>query len=153
MAHEIKNILFLLCIGTFAVVYYLDVRTLPEPEERNLVVLLLWGLGILLVIETSRSLIRGWRKRQEEHSSFFQDMKAWVMGKQAILLFGIIAYVIFVPIVGFFVTSFVFIVLLNYLLESRKAWELTVIPVILLILIYVLFSMFLGVELPRGFLV
>lgn len=153
MAHEIKNILFLIAIAVFSIFYYLDVRQLPEPEERSLVVILLIGLGILLIVETGRSIVRGIKNRKDENNtSFFQDLVKWLKGRQSLLLISMIAYVILIPIIGFYVTSFLFIVFLNYFLESRKIWELTVLPLVLLLLIYLLFNVFLGVNLPEGFL-
>lgn len=152
MVHEIKNILFLIAIAVFSFVYYLDVRKLPEPEEKNLVLMLLMGLGILLVVETGRSLIRGFKNKNEGKTAFFKDFMDWFKGKQALLLISVVVYVILTPIIGFFVTSFLLLVFLNYRLESRKIWELIVIPLVLLLLIYVLFHILLGVDLPKGFL-
>ncbi|WP_040978501.1 tripartite tricarboxylate transporter TctB family protein [Oceanobacillus jeddahense] len=152
MAHEIKNILFLIVIGVFCGFYYLDILSLPQPEEKNLVMFLIGGITIFLVLELGRSIYRGLKNKYDYKSSFLQDIKTWIKSGQFILVVSTILYVIFMPIIGFFVASLLFTVLLNYSLNSRKIWELTVLPVGLLVLIYFLFVMLLGINLPTGVL-
>lgn len=152
MAHEIKNILFLIVIGVFCGIYYMDVRTLPQPEEKNLITFLIWGIAIFLILEVGKSIYRGMKNKNEDNSSLLHDIKDWIKSRQFILVISIILYVTFLPIIGFFTTSLLFVVILNYLLDSRKIWELTILPVGLLVLIYVLFVILLGINLPTGIL-
>ncbi|MFD1414515.1 tripartite tricarboxylate transporter TctB family protein [Oceanobacillus jeddahense] len=152
MAHEIKNILFLIVIGVFCGFYYLDILSLPQPEEKNLVIFLIGGITIFLVLELGRSIYRGLKNKYDHKSSLFQDIKAWIKSRQFILVVNVILYVIFVPIIGFFIATLLFIALLNYLLNSRKIWEITLLPIVLLILIYLLFVTLLGINLPTGIL-
>ncbi|MFG6117985.1 tripartite tricarboxylate transporter TctB family protein [Thalassobacillus sp. B23F22_16] len=152
MTHELKNLLFLLCIGAFALIYFFDVRTLPDPEEKNLVMWLLIGLGFLLVFDAGRSLYKGFRSK-ESGLLFFKDWWKWGKSKEAILVYSVVGYVALIPVIGFFVTSFVFVLVLNLVLKNRKWWESIIIPTILLIAVYIMFVWFLGVDLPQGFII
>jgi hypothetical protein len=150
MARELKNIIFLVFISVFITIYYFDVQGLPQPEEKNLVIFLIWGIGILIVIEMIRSIIKGVKNKSNDDNSFFQDVSEWIKSRQAILVFSIVLYIILIPYIGFFVTSILFTVILNILLKSRKVWELTILPIVLLLFIYVLFVVLLGIHLPTG---
>ncbi|MGP4079987.1 tripartite tricarboxylate transporter TctB family protein [Pseudalkalibacillus sp. R45] len=151
MTHELKNILFLLGIGSFALFYFLDVKNLPDPQEKNLVTMLIIGLAVLLTIEASRSIYKGIRKKNQEKMSTFKGWRLWIKNKQIILVFSLIGYVILVPIIGFFVTTLGFVLLMNLLLENRKWWEMTVLPFVLLLIVYTMFVWLLGVDLPQGY--
>ncbi len=151
MAMELKNLLFLGLVAAFGILYYFDVQTLPQAEERHLVVLVFWGLMILVGIEVIKSVVRMVKDKGRE-GSFSQDMITWVKSKQAILVFAFLLYIASIPMVGFFVSSLLFILLLNYLLRSRSVWELFILPVILLAFVYIVFVQLLGVKLPSGFL-
>ncbi|WP_157843107.1 tripartite tricarboxylate transporter TctB family protein [Bacillus sp. FJAT-44742] len=151
MAQEIKNILFLVVIAAFGLYYYLDVQTLPEQEERQLVELVSWGLAVVLLFETTRSLIKILVLRKD-NTSFIKDIKNWLRSRQALLVLSFIIYIIAIPQVGFFVSSILFFIGLNFLLNSRKWWEFTILPGSIMLIIYVVFIEFLGVNLPHGIL-
>ncbi|GAK03001.1 hypothetical protein JCM19037_1278 [Geomicrobium sp. JCM 19037] len=152
MATEIKNLLFLFAIGAFTVYYYLDVQALPEPEERILVEVISGGLFILLGIRGSWSIYKIIRLRNDE-TSFLQDILTWLKNKQAMLLLSFILYVIFIPILGFFTSTVLFFIGINYYLKSRKWWEMTILPVVVISLIYFIFVFFLQVNIPTGLLI
>lgn len=152
MAQELKNITFLIFISILILIYYLDVQTLPQPEEKNLVIFLVYGIGIFIAVEIIKSVSKGVKNKADNKSSFFQDIKSWIKSRQAILVLSIIIYVALIPYIGFFATSILFVIVLNFLLESRKLWELTILPVILLVFIYILFVVLLNINLPKGIL-
>ena len=152
MAQELKNIAFLVVIGVFVTIYYFDVQSLPQPEEKNLVNFLVLGISIFIIIEIGKSIVKGIKNKSDDKNSFLQDLMEWVKSRQFILVISIVLYVTLIPLIGFFITSILFTVVLNYLLESRKLWELTILPIILLIFIYLLFVVLLNINLPRGIL-
>ena len=152
MVQELKNITFLIFIGVFVTIYYLDVQNLPQPEEKNLVTFLFLGISIFIVIEIVKSIVKGFKNKSDDKNSFLQDLMDWVKSRQFILVISIVLYVALIPFIGFFITSILFTVVLNFLLESRKLWELTILPIIILIFIYLLFVVLLNINLPRGIL-
>ncbi|EZH64173.1 hypothetical protein DH09_00090 (plasmid) [Bacillaceae bacterium JMAK1] len=152
MAAEMKQFLFLFFVGSFTAYYYMDVQSLSEPEERILVEVIAGGLMILIVLRGSFSVFKMIRLRNDE-TSFIQDFVIWIKDKQAMLLLSFVLYVIFIPILGFFSSTILFFIGLNYYLKSRKVWEMTLLPIIVLSIIYLIFVFFLQVNIPTGLLI
>lgn len=153
MAEKTGNLILILILGGFGLYYFLDVRSLPNAEERLIVENLFWFLVVLLVIEASRTIYQIWRDRKKEkkmENSLQNLIKAWLFNKPVMLMVGLTVYIILFPLIGFFVTSFLFLVGFSFFLGSRKFWELSVIPVISLAFLYFIFVYFLEIRLPKG---
>ncbi|GAB3797613.1 tripartite tricarboxylate transporter TctB family protein [Virgibacillus kimchii] len=155
MAANIGNYLLLIIIGAFGLYYFLDVRSLPNPQERVIVEILFWVLVVLLAIEASRTTYKLWKENKNENNkqSIKSILKGWILNKPVMLFVGLSLYILLLPIIGFFVTSAIFLVTYNYLLGSKKLWELTLLPIAILISVYILFVLVLDVRLPDGFLI
>jgi heme A synthase len=68
----------------------------------------------------------------------------------------LVSYVAFMRIIGFYVTSFLFIITLSFLIEGKgrwKWWVYLVVGVGILLIIFGMFDLFLQVPLPKGFLI
>ncbi|OLO27865.1 hypothetical protein BTR23_18815 [Alkalihalophilus pseudofirmus] len=156
MAHELKNLSFLIIIATFGFLYYFDVQKLPQAEERHIVELLFYALIVLLAIEASKTiykLVKSIKQKEGNENTFsLSRVVDFIKDKQIILLISFIGYVFLIPITGFFSASLLFVICLNLVLKNTKLWELTLLPIVLLSLIYVLFVIFLGIKLPSGIL-
>ncbi|GAJ99860.1 hypothetical protein [Geomicrobium sp. JCM 19055] len=70
MAAEMKQFLFLLFVGSFTAYYYIDVQSLPEPEERVLVEVIAVGLMVLIFLRGSFSVYKMIRLRNDERRLF-----------------------------------------------------------------------------------
>lgn len=159
MGEKIGNLIFIFVVGAFGIYYFFDVQGLPNLQERLIIQILFWGLMILLVIEASRTIYKI-RKEQEDQNEENQNrasinelLKKWLINKPVMLMAGIGSYIYLFPKVGYFITSLVFLALFNYLLGSRKIWELTFLPASVLIFIYFIFVFLLDIRLPSGILI
>ncbi|WP_018923049.1 tripartite tricarboxylate transporter TctB family protein [Salsuginibacillus kocurii] len=151
MAEKIGNLIFLIIIFAFGLYYYMDVQSLLHFEERLIVEILFWFLMILLPLEGGR-IIYKMVKESAGNFTFKQLLHSWFMNKPALLLTGLVIYVVLIPILGFFTASLTFIVVFNILLKSTKVWEITLLPVGVLTCIYFIFVYFLNIRLPEGVL-
>jgi putative tricarboxylic transport membrane protein len=157
MAQRIGNLLFISAVGLFGLIYFLDVQRLPEAEERTVVDILFWILLVLLAMEASRTLYLMVKDAKTKvHAVEIKKAKERIQdglsNKSIILMIFFIIYVMLIPKVGFFVSSFLFVMLLKYYLGSRKLWELVLIPTGLLSIVYLIFVKLLLIKLPPGIL-
>ena len=68
----------------------------------------------------------------------------------------LVAYIVLIRFVGFYVTSFFYILGMSFLIEGKGKHKRYVYPIVavgILAAVYVLFSLFLKVPLPKGFLI
>ncbi len=68
----------------------------------------------------------------------------------------LVAYIVLIRLVGFYVTSFFYILGMSFLIEGKGKHRWYVYPIVavgILATVYVLFSLFLKVPLPKGFLI
>lgn len=75
--------------------------------------------------------------------------------KIAIAILMLVVYVGLIKVVGFYTISFVFMMAFSYVIdtEKHKLWTYPVVAIGVLAVIYAIFSMFLQVPLPNGFLI
>ena len=68
----------------------------------------------------------------------------------------LVAYIVLIRFVGFYVTSFFYILGMSFVIEGKGKHRWYVYPIVavgILATVYVLFSLFLKVPLPKGFLI
>ncbi|QQK77813.1 tripartite tricarboxylate transporter TctB family protein [Salicibibacter cibarius] len=161
MKQRIASLILLLFFLSFGLVYYLDVRTLPEFEERLIIDLLFWLLIPLLALEASKiiyGIIKN--KKCEKNGNVTKGSKVGIRtllyklasNKQFVLVVFLVFYLLIIPYLGFFATSLIFLVTLNLYLGSAKIKEFLFIPLVTLAVSYFVFVFFLDVRLPSGFL-
>ena len=74
------------------------------------------------------------------------------VSKFIFLLGSIFLYITLIPYIGFFTTSFIFMIIIMKYLGMNKIFYLIATPVITLGFIYYIFIKFLAIQIPRGFL-
>ena len=66
---------------------------------------------------------------------------------------SLVLYVVCISVIGFFVSSFFFMIALSLVIDrTRKWWQYPVVAVGVLLIVYAMFGWFLKVPLPRGLL-
>jgi len=154
MKERIGNIIFLLVITAFAFIYYLDVMSLPHREEKIVVFTLFWLLIVFVSINIVQLFMEYRKSEQDEKIQNKNNKKAHVLkdDKRLILLISLVIYVLLVKIIGFFVTSFLFFIVLSWLLGTRKISTLIFVPSVIVMLTYFFFVKLLNVNIPTGIL-
>ena len=72
------------------------------------------------------------------------------LAKFCFTFLGAVAYALAIPFLGFYASSIVFVLMLMFLLGSRSWLAMILTALGTIVLLYVVFSMFLHVPLPRG---
>jgi len=101
--------------------------------------------GLALVI-----MINGWRKRVGERKAFWEERNRWP--KVAMTLVFIFVYGLLLEPLGFLLTTFLIMGFLLRLIEPQR-WRTVIAGAVLSALgSYLIFQVWLEVELPKGFL-
>jgi putative tricarboxylic transport membrane protein len=104
------------------------------------------GMGILAIW----SLFQSFRLKKSHDE--VQGNGAFRWGKFLLVCICLFGYAIVVDWLGFVLTTFIVVVALFHLLESKKGWLVVVKAAFIAIGNYVFFVEWLGLSLPRGFL-
>ena len=139
-----------LTIGLFIleVFYFLLIKQLPPKAARYpyFVLGLMIFLTLLLAINTF--LIKP--KNTEENKE--EDQFKGILYGQFFLVIALSAvYVILIDIIGFFVTTAVYLFVTMLALKSNIKWSI-IVSILFPIFLYLIFVSFLKVPVPRGFL-
>lgn len=108
----------------------------------RLYAILLIALSIILIIQSYRK-----NEGRDEKSSESGYFKYSII---TMLLLG--AYIIIIPIIGFYISTIIFVVSMLLFSQVRNKIILAVIPVSISIFIFVFFSILLNVSMPSGFI-
>ena len=157
MAKILASFIVLLVTWAFAITYYVDVVDLARQDKMVVEVLLVF-LGIVLLIRTVitiKDFVRLRAEEQEEgkEKAVVSSAFGGLLNQKQVTFFGVtVPYVALFPFLGFFVSSFLYVLVLNVLLGTRGKLKLIGIPAALTVLSYLLFVLALGIRLPRGLL-
>ncbi|MBP1732503.1 MAG: Tripartite tricarboxylate transporter TctB family, partial [Deltaproteobacteria bacterium] len=104
--------------------------------------LILGGFGIVLVINAVLK-----KTRQDSTTNLWKGL-GW--HKVIIILASLIAYAILLPSVGYLVLTFALMLLLFGIIERPRFWVRLVTALITVLATYLVFYMWLNVQLPKG---
>ena len=144
----------LILLGIFLLVYYISSRSVTQSRALlypNIimviyVIVFAWNV-ISLIIEERRNI----RKNKKMES--FSISEFWEKNKRAIVVFlSTVIFVFISRIIGFWVVAFIYILTMTYYLGLRKLKLLFPLSIILTIVLYLLFTVLLKTDLPKGFL-
>jgi len=137
-----------LIIGLFILeaFYFLLIKQLPPKAARYPYVLgLMVFLTLLLAINTF--LIKPKNTEDKEEDQF----KGNLYGQFFLIMALSAVYVILIDIIGFFVTTAIYLFVTMVALKSSVKWSI-VVSILFPIFLYLIFVSFLKVPVPRGFL-
>ena len=138
-----------LTIGLFILeaFYFLLIKQLPPKAARYpyFVLGLMVFLTLLLAINTF--LIKPKNTEDKEEDQF----KGNLYGQFFLIMALSAVYVILIDIIGFFVTTAIYLFVTMVILKSSIKWSI-VVSIVFSIFLYLVFVSFLKVPVPRGFL-
>ena len=139
-----------LTIGLFILeaFYFILIKQLPPKAARYpyFVLGLMVFLTLLLAINTF--LIKPKPKNTEEEEDKF---KGNLYGQFFFVIVLSAVYVVLIDIIGFFVTTAIYLFVTMIVLKSNIKWNI-VVSIVFPIFLYLVFVLFLKVPVPRGFL-
>ena len=138
-----------LTIGLFILeaFYFILIKQLPAKAARYpyFVLGLMVFLTLLLAINTF--LIKPKNTEDKEEDQF----KGNLYGQFFLIMALSAVYVILIDIIGFFVTTAIYLFVTMVILKSNIKWNI-VVSIVFPIFLYLVFVLFLKVPVPRGFL-
>ncbi len=157
MAVFIARYALLLITSVFGLAYYYDIMDLAR-KDKIVVELLLLLLVVLIVfrtIATTKNMVKYLAERSEDGEkleSFSKAVKRILRRKEVTFLAVTAPYIALFPIIGFFVTSFIYVLVANIVLGTRGKLKLIAIPTGLTLFAYLLFGSVFNIKLPSGIL-
>ena len=140
-----------LTIGLFIleVFYFILIKQLPAKAARYpyFVLGLMVFLTLLLAINTFIIKPKNIEEDKEEEDKF----KGNLYGQFFFVIALSAVYVILIDIIGFFVTTAIYLFVTMVILKSNIKWSI-VVSIVFSIFLYLVFVSFLKVPVPRGFL-
>jgi len=104
-------------------------------------------LSILMMIFSLIQLVRTFRKDKEE------QLRLNIHGLSVIIIVACVTYLFAIGIIGYLVSTFLFLTIVIFVLSGRKSIKDTVIALGISIALYGVFHLVLKVPLPAGFLI
>lgn len=138
----------ILTLGLFILeaFYFLLIKQLPEKAAKYpyFVLGLLFALTLLLAFNSFFG-----KSEEDNEDNKFKDMKK---GQFFFIIIVSAIYIFLIDIVGFFTTTFVYLLVVMLGLKNSVKWTI-VTSIIFPIFIYLVFVTFLKVPVPKGFLI
>ena len=146
------ELIFLGIILLYTVIYYLtDISPLQSETESKSYVLLIMLVLIALIVTQFITILSS--------SKFLQliqinakDILYIVKTQLFYLIICTVAYLVLIPVVGFFVTTFIYIDVVLWSLRIRKKLILLIVPFVYIAIMFYAFDFLLNVRFPRGLL-
>lgn len=142
------RILFILLLWLFALRYYWECLNLGERSEKLTIVVAFWLLTIFATWELITLVKRILKEKKlltffntASVIKFLRDKRTWLAG-------AVILYVIFIPLVGFYLSSFVAFCIFSLILGNRNLIKIIFSGVVVMAIIYGIFSSLLQLSLP-----
>jgi putative tricarboxylic transport membrane protein len=104
-------------------------------------------LAILMIIFSLIQLVRTFRKDKKE------EIKLNVHGLSAVIIASCIAYLFAIGIIGYLVSTFLFLTGVIYVLSRKRSIKDVIIALGISLALYGIFQLVLKVPLPTGFLI
>jgi hypothetical protein len=150
--YMVKNYMFAVLALLFTIVYWINAYDLPRASlvfPRALLYIL-----VPLFIWNFVNSLRGFRKELESEK---EDGTKWECGlnlttPKVVVTLLTLAYIVIMPLLGFVVTTVLYLAALAYYLGLRKLVPLVTFTLVYIATLYAVFVVWLGVRLPNGLL-
>ena len=151
---RVVHILFLLAIIAFSAIYYLQVRRLPLPDEKEVVTAILCFLLIFVLVQIYRLVFKFPSEESEIQNNNVPRphlrLGIFLKDKSLILFLTTLAFLPSIAVLGTYTASFIYMAILSYALGARNIKKFVVINFIVLAAFYLFFVTFLDIKFPKG---
>ena len=139
-----------LTIGLFILeaFYFFLIKQLPEKAARYPLFVLGLMVFLTLLLAINTFIIKPKNSEEDKEEDQF---KGNLYGQFFLIMALSAVYVILIDIIGFFVTTAIYLFVTMVILKSNIKWNI-VVSIVFPIFLYLVFVLFLKVPVPRGFL-
>lgn len=150
MSQAVGRSLLIGFIWVLGLLYFLEVRSFTEPSETMTITAVFWSFTVLAAVELFR-LIRSLREKPR-HTAWGSIFHSLLRDKRFHLALLICIYLVLIPVLGFYTASLLSFAAFSYALGSRELSRILIPNVLILVFIYIVFSVLLKIVLPSGLL-
>lgn len=129
------------------VFYFILIKQLPEKAARYPYFVLGLLTFLTLILAINSFFIKS--NKEEEDNEKFKDIK---IGQFFFIIFASALYIAFIDIIGFFTTTFIYLLVVMLGLKNSIKWSI-ITSILFPIFIYFVFVTFLRVPVPKGILI
>ncbi|KMJ55083.1 hypothetical protein AB685_29125 [Bacillus sp. LL01] len=154
---RVKDIIVSVLILGISALFFVNTRSLIAPADifPKVVILIFSMLGLFLLIKAL--FLKSLYHESDEDNDGLEDEGEINQKRRWISMGSILAYVLLMPIVGFYITSGIFLLLMSiFLIGKKPTVKGSIMPVIMstsvMCILYFTFSFFLRVPVPSGIL-
>ena len=154
MRKYFAGFLLLFVAWGFGLTYYIQIRNLL-PEDNRIVEVLLVFFAVVLIyrtFDTVRMYVKSRTTSVKDERRIKEKLRSIIYRKEALFIFITLPYIAAIEPLGFFFTSFLYILAANILLGTRSLRKLIFIPIGFTLITYLLFVGLFDIRLPEGIL-
>jgi putative tricarboxylic transport membrane protein len=148
-----QDIIVSVIVLGISILFYINTKPLTPPADifPKVVILTFAVLGIILLLKSIFYKKYGEERTEEDSKEINNPKRRWIS------IVSLIVYTILIPIVGFYVTSALFVTLISIYLRGEKQGVLgyirpLLISCLVMAVLYGAFDVFLKVPVPGGIL-
>jgi hypothetical protein len=149
---SVGRIIFVSLMWLFSLGYYLECRGLSNADEKMTISAAFWILTLFVAAEFFRLIRIVFREKDLQNLLSVEMLKRILSDRKTHLVALIILYLILIPVVGFYVISFLAFCAFSYTLGTRGFVKVIVPGIIVLGVIYMIFTRILGLALSGALL-
>lgn len=142
--------LFVGLLWIYSIFYYIECIHFEDATEKMTVVTIFWVFTLFVILELI-VLLKSFLASSEKRPVFSKKVIfAFLTDYRFHLIITIVLYLFLMPYLGFYLSSFFAFCAFSYILGTRSILKMVVPGLIVLIFIYVTFTMLLNIILPQG---
>lgn len=150
MSKAMGRMIFVAFVWFFSLRYYLECMSLSGRTERLPIDIAFWLMTVFAAWELL-GLVKNIVGKKRRQALFNRKMIHNMIGdKRSHLVVAVILYIIFIPLTGFYLTSFVAFCVFSLILGTRSPIKMIVPGAIVMAFIYGIFTSLLQLSLPSG---
>ncbi|MFH1934117.1 MAG: tripartite tricarboxylate transporter TctB family protein [Pseudomonadota bacterium] len=157
MGSIIINLGLMISMLIFSTVYYLEIIALPRFEQKFTICACYYAFiffSSIIIIRNLKQLIQLEKDGmlQDEWAKWYRNIN-WNFLFKKLTFFALCGgYILAIIKVGFFVSSFIFMLIVMFMLGSKRYVSIAAISAGFVLLTYLIFVYFLHINLPHGVL-
>ncbi|WP_366922047.1 tripartite tricarboxylate transporter TctB family protein [Metallumcola ferriviriculae] len=153
MSVQIGRLIFLAVTWIYALIYYLEVMRLPQLSEKLVIMVAFWVFSAMAITELIKTVavIRNLRETGPVVSiGGSEKAKVYLKDRRFLMLLGLAIYTYIIPVLGFFISSYIMFCYFSFILGTRKIPTMVFSGLGVVVMVYVLFAQLLKISLPKG---
>lgn len=150
MEKTIGRLAFVGFMWLYSIYYYIECLGFSDATEKMTVLTVFWLFTLFVILELI-SLIKTFVASPDKQTVFNKKIFSNIYTDYRFhLVCSLAMYLLLMPYLGFYLSSLIAFCAFSYILGSRGVFRMVVPGVIILVFIYIIFTVSLNIVLPQG---